>query len=56
MIDQEYADSNERYGDVMAEQCGCTPRLDPIPFDADGDGIGEECRRCGEYIALVPVS
>lgn len=41
---------------VMVERCGCTPQLDPLPFDADGDGIGEQCRRCGEYIALVAAS
>lgn len=38
---------------AAVERCGCTPHLDPLPFDLDGDGIGELCRRCGEYIALV---
>jgi hypothetical protein len=40
-------------GMKMVEKCGCTPNLSPIPFDLDGDGIGEQCRRCGEYISLV---
>jgi hypothetical protein len=38
---------------TAVERCGCTPRLEPLPFDEDGDGIGEVCRRCGDYIALV---
>lgn len=37
----------------LIERCGCTPELEPLPFDEDGDGIGEVCRRCGAYIALV---
>ena len=37
----------------MVERCLCTPASDPLPFDLDGDGIGELCRRCGEYISLI---
>lgn len=35
---------------VMLEHCGCGVNA-AAPFDEDGDGIGELCRRCGEFIS-----
>lgn len=31
-------------------ECQC---VDPVPFDRDGDGIAEECRRCGMVLGTL---